>query len=138
MPRLKHGAILGDLILPFLGLLQRGRVDILQADEDPVNAGPARLVDEAADLVGHGVYLGDDMEAQPILFAHPDQSVEHRLPVPVPREVVIGDEEVMYTLSNILSHDTLDIVRIARTRFAPLNVDDRTEAAQERAAAASV
>ena len=123
---------------PFLRLLQRFRVDALQADEHAIDAGPAGLLDEARDLVAHRVDLRDDLDAQALLLAHRDQAVEDRFPVLVAREVVVGDEEVVHALREVGADDALDVVGAARARLAPLHVDDGAEAAQERAAAPGV
>src|SRR5678815_5636037 len=51
VPRLKHGAILGDLVLLLVRREQIVRVDILQPNEDTSDPGAHRFVDE----IGHAV-----------------------------------------------------------------------------------
>ena len=67
-----------------------------------------------------------------------DQAVEDRLPVLVAGEVVVGDEEVVTPWARLArtSRSTSSASRAAR--LAALDVDDRAEAALERAAAAGV
>ena len=138
VPRLQHRAVLGDVVLAFPRLLQRIGVDALQADEHAVDPGARRLLDEAADLVASVSTWATIVNAQALLFAHLDQPVEDRLPVLVAREVVVGDEEVVHALREVGAHEALDVVGVARARLASLDVDDRAEAAVERAAAAGV
>ena len=76
MPRLQHRSILGNPILTFARFLQRFGIDAFHADENAIDAGAARLLDEAADLVRHRVDLRDDLDRQAFLFAHLDQPVE--------------------------------------------------------------
>ena len=60
------------------------------------------------------------------------------LPVPVAGEIVVGDEEGLDPLREILADDRLEVVGGAEAALAPLDVDDRAEAALERAAAAEI
>ncbi len=100
--------------------------------------GARRLLDEATDLVHRRVDLGHHVDPLALDFAHVDQAIEDRLPVLVARQVVVGDEEVVHALGEVGAHQPLDIVGVARARLASLDVDDRAEAAHERAAAAGV
>ena len=59
VPGLQHLAVLGDLVLALLGGQQIVRVDVLEADEDAIDAGPARLMDEVRNAVALGVDLDD-------------------------------------------------------------------------------
>ena len=79
-----------------------------------------------------------NLKASPSLLAHLDQAVEDRLPVPVAGEIVVGDEEAVDALGQVDAHHPLDVVGVAPARLAPLHVDDRAEAALERAAAPGV
>ncbi len=60
------------------------------------------------------------------------------LPVAVAGEIVVGDEEVVDALREVLAHQRLDIVGRAAARLAALHVDDGAERALERAAAAGI
>ena len=67
-PFLNHFAILGDLVLPFLGGDQIVRVDIFEPDEDVANAGLRRLLDEIRNLVAERVDLdGEDEVGNSVL-----------------------------------------------------------------------
>ena len=74
----------------------------------------------------------------PWLVLEIDQPVEDRLPVAVAGEIVVGDEIVVDALGVIGAHDRLDVIGAPIARFAALDIDDRAEAALERAAAAGV
>ena len=89
-------------------------------------------------LVAQGVDLDDEVQRQPLLLAHLDQAVEDRLPIAVAREIVVGDEEAVDALRQVGAHQPLDVVGVAPARLAPLHVDDRAEAALERATAPGV
>jgi hypothetical protein len=67
-----------------------------------------------------------------------DDPVEDRFPVLVAREIVVGDEEAVDALFEILAQDALDVVGTAAARFAALHVDNGAERALERTAAAGV
>src|SRR5437763_2538111 len=138
MPSLQHRAILGDAILSLARLFERRGVDTFHADEHTIDPGAPGLVDESPNLVRHRVDLRDDLDRQAFYFAHSDQPVENRLPVSVAGEVIVRDEEVVYALREIGAHELFDIVRAAHARFAPLDIDDRAKAAQERTAAAGI
>ncbi len=83
-----------------------------------------------------------DLQQQPnfeaLLLAQFDEAVENGLPVPVAGEIVVGDEKAGDALCGVGAHDRLDVVRGPITGLASLNVDDRAEAALERAAAPRV
>src|SRR5262249_3270767 len=53
-------------------------------------------------------------------------------------EIVIGDEESIDTLGDVLSDNLVDILGGAAARFAALHIDDGAERAQERASAAGI
>ena len=84
------------------------------------------------------VHLDHQLEAQAVALAQRDQPVEDRLPVPVAREVVVGDEEAPHALRQVAPDDRLDVVRGAPAGDPALHVDDGAEAALERAAAAGI
>src|SRR5439155_24951513 len=71
-------------------------------------------------------------------FPQLDQSVENRLPLPVPREIVIRDEKLVDALPPVEAHEMLDVVGRAITRLAALYVDVRAKRALVRAAATGV
>ncbi len=137
-PGLQHDPVLGDLVLPLRRFLEVRRVDVLQADEHLGAAGARRLLDEVRDLVTHGVHLHVQVDLEPVHLAHLDDAVEDRLPVLVAGEVVVGDEVAAEPLLGAGADQHLDVVRRAVARLAPLHVDDRAEAARERAAASGV
>ena len=58
--------------------------------------------------------------------------------MPVAREIVVGDEELVDALRPIEAHEMFDVVGRAEARFAALDVDDRAERALIRTAAAGV
>ena len=100
-PFLEHLAVFGDSVLALLGGHQVVRIDVLQTDENARHAGPLGLGDEILDLVAQGVDLDDDREGQVQLLPEIAEPVENRFPVPVAREVVVGDEKAADTLSDI-------------------------------------
>ena len=122
----------------FLAAAEIVRVDVLQADEDARDAGALRLLDEVRDLVAERVDLDHQAERDPVLLAQLDQAVEDRLPFPVAREIVVGDEELVDALRPVEPHQMLDVVRRAVARLAALHVDDGAERALIGAAAAGV
>ena len=75
---------------------------------------------------------------EPFLLAQLDQPVEKLLPIAVAGEIVVGDEEGLDPLGEVLADDPFEVVGGAEPALAPLDVDDRAEAALERAAAAEV
>ena len=64
--------------------------------------------------------------------------VEDRLPVLVPGEIVVRDEEGAQALRIVHPNDVLDIVWRAAARFAALHVDDRAERTLIGTAAAGI
>src|SRR5204863_9207855 len=96
------------------------------------------LVDEVRDPVAQGVDLDGEVGLQPLLLAKLYEAVEEFLPVAVAGEIVVGDEEGLYSLGDILAHDLLEVVGGAEAALASLDVDDRAEAALERAASAEI
>ena len=138
LPRQQHLAVFRDLVLPLLGAHQVRRIDILQTDEDALDAGAGALFHEVRQLVAQRIDLDDDADRHLLLFAQVDQAVEDRLPVLVAREIVVGDEEAAGALRDIGAHDLLDIVGRAPPRLAPLHVDDGAERTLIGAAAPGV
>jgi hypothetical protein len=88
--------------------------------------------------VAQRVDLDDELHRQTVDLAQLDEPVEDRLPLPVAGKVVVSDEEVAHALGEIGAYNVLDIVGVAITRLAALDVDDRAERALERAAAPGV
>ena len=138
MPRLQHPAIVGDLVLAFLGGQQVVRVDVLQPDEHAEHAGPARLVDEVFDLMTLRIDLDDQGQFDALVLLELDQPVEELLPVLVAGHVVVGDEERGDALPVVVAHDGFEIVGGAEAALAALDIDDGAERALERAAAAKI
>ena len=101
---------------------------------------PARfaLLDEARNLVAQRVDLDHQAERNLVDLAQLDQAIEDRLPIPVAREIVVGDEEAGDALRPVRAHDLLDVVGRAAARLAALHVDDRAERTLERAAAPGI
>ena len=95
----------------------------------------ARLLNEIRHAVAQRVHLDRELEAEALIFAQVDQSIEDRFPVLVAGEVVVGDEEAADPGGVIGADDRLDVVGGAVARLAPLHVDDRAERALEWAAA---
>ena len=137
-PGLQHDPVLPDLVLPLLRALERLRIDALEPDEHLVAAGPRRLLDEARNLVAERVDLKDELDRNALGLPELDQAVEDRLPVAVAGEIVVGDEIMGDALGVVGAHDRLDVVGGAVARLAALDIDDRAEAALERAAAPGV
>jgi hypothetical protein len=137
-PGEKHLAVFVHTVLLFLRLQQIVGVDVFEPDEQALAAGARRLLDEIRDAVAERVDLNDELQFEPVALAHLDQPVEDRLPVPIAREIVVGDEEAEDTLREVGAHQALDIVGVAPARLAALHIDDRAKAALERAAAAGV
>ena len=84
------------------------------------------------------VDLKQQTYSETFALAQLDQAIEDRLPVAVAGEIVVGDEEARDPLRRIGAHDGLDIVGRAIAGFAALHIDDRAEAALERAAAPGI
>ena len=62
LPGEQHLAVFGDLVLPLLGAEQVVRIDVLQPDENPLNAGARAFLDEVRQLVAQRVDLDDEAE----------------------------------------------------------------------------
>src|SRR5215813_2851283 len=133
MPCLQHRAILGDAVLALARIFERIWVDVLQADEYAVDASAGSLLDKTADLVRHGVHLGDHVDLQAFFFAHFDQTIEYCLPGLVTRQIIVGDEELVHALGDVGANQPFDVVRAAGPGLTPLNFDDRAEAAEKGA-----
>ena len=71
-------------------------------------------------------------------LAQLDQAVEQRLPVAVAGEIVVGDEEALDALRDVLADDPLEIVGRAEPALAALHVDDGAERALIGTAAAEI
>ena len=122
----------------FLAPIRDCGIDVLQADEDRVAAGASRLLDEVRDAVAERVDLQQEPDFEALLLAQFDEAIEDRLPIAVAGEIVVGDEKARDPLRGVGAHDRLDVVGGPIAGLAPLNVDDRAEAALERAAAPGV
>ena len=138
LPGEQHLAIVADPVLLLLGADQAFRIDVLKADEDALDAGARRLLDEIRNLVAERIDLDDELELQFLHLAQMDQPVEDRLPVLVARQIVVGDEEVLDALGGIGADQGFDVVGRPVARLAALDIDDRAEGALERAAAPGV
>src|SRR5262245_34385880 len=68
LPGKQHLAIFGDLVLALLRRDEIVRVDVLQSNEHPRDAGPLRLRDEVFDFVAKGVDLDHQAERNPALL----------------------------------------------------------------------
>ena len=136
-PREQHVAVVRDVVLLLVRAVEAVGIDVLEADEHALDPGRSGLFDEARNLVAHRVDLDHEAGVQALL-AQRDQPVEDRLPVPVAREIVVGDEEVAHAVGVVGAHDPLDVVGGPVARLAPLDVDDRAEGAEERTAPARV
>ena len=136
-PLLQHVAILGDLVLALLGRQQIVGIDVLKPDKDAPHAGLGRLLDEIGNAMAQRVDLDGEADIQS-LAPQLDQAVEQLLPVPVAGKIVVGDEEPLDALGDILAHEPFEIVGRAKAALAPLHIDDRAERALVRAAAAEI
>ena len=58
--------------------------------------------------------------------------------MPISREIIVGDEEPDHAFFQMRAQQPLDVVSGPVARLAPLHVDDRAEAALERAAAPGI
>src|SRR5208337_5009975 len=97
-----------------------------------------RLLDEVRNLMAQRVDLQDQLDPEALVLPQIDQAVENRLPIPVPCEIVVGDEIVRYALRGMGAHDRFDVIGGPIARSTALDIDDRAEAALEGAAAAGV
>ena len=109
-PFLQHLAVVGDLVLTFLGGDEIVRVDVLQSDEHPADARLCGLFDEIRDLVTKRVDLDGEADLRTIAFAQRYQTVEQQLPIAVAGEIVVGDEEARDALGIVFADDLLEIV----------------------------
>ena len=121
----------------FLAAEQILRVDVLQPDEHPPHAGLGRLLDEVRNAVAQRVHLDGEADVHAFL-AQRDHPVEQRFPVAVAGEIVVGDEEALDALRDVLADDLLQIVGRAEAALAALHVDDGAERALIGAAAAEI
>ena len=138
LPGQQHVAVFGDLVLPLLGGEQIIRIDVLEPDEDAGDAGAFGFGDEIRNFVAQRVDLDQKAHVHAVLLAQLDDAVEDRFPVLVAGEIVVGDEEAVDAVFEILAQDALDVIRTSAARFAALHIDDGAERALERTAAAGV
>jgi hypothetical protein len=80
------------LFWPLLGRQQDSGIDVLKPDEHAVQPR-ARAFSMKAGMRWQSVSTCSSSLIRSLLLAQLDQAVEDRLPVPVAREVVVGDEE---------------------------------------------
>ena len=109
-PGEQHLAIFRDLVLAFLGRREIVGIDVLQADEHPGHAGAFRLRNEARDLVAQRVDLDHQADRNPINLPKPDEAIEDRLPLPVARKIIVGDEELVDALRPVEAQQMFDVV----------------------------
>src|SRR5579862_3655195 len=114
LPGQQHFAIFGDFVLLFLGAHQAVGINVFEPDEDTDYPGAPGLLDKTRDQVAHGVDLNHEFDIELLVLAQIDNTVENALPVGVAGEVVVGDEEAVYSLRKILAEDLFDVV--GRTR----------------------
>src|SRR4029077_7039301 len=105
------------------------RIDVLEPDEDALDAAARALLDEVRQLVAERIDLDDDAELEPFLLAQLDQAIEDRLPILVAGEIVVGNEEAIEALLQVGAHQQFDVVRVAPARVATLHIDDGAERA---------
>ena len=96
------------------------------------------FVDEVRDLMAERVDLDGELEPHTELLAKLGDPVEDRIPVPVCGPVVVRQKVLANAALEIGADQTLDIIGGPMARRTTLNVDDRAEAAQERAATTGV
>ena len=133
LPRQQHLAIFGDLVLPLVGRCETLRIDALQPEKHPRDAGRLGLVDEAVDLVTQRVDLDHQLDVLAAglrdLAAQLGEPIEDLLPILVAGEIVVGHEEPEHALREIFAHQPFDVVGAAAARLAALHVDDGAERA---------
>src|ERR1700730_14147600 len=132
-PRLKHRAVLSDLVLPFGRTFQAFWINAFQPDKYSATSGPNLFRDKIRDLVTGGVHLQRQMDFETSRRPQLNNAVENCLPTPVAREVIISDEVAMRALRISGTNDLFDVVLGSESGFPTLNIDDCTEAAIERA-----
>src|SRR5262249_15145340 len=114
-------------------------IDTLHTNEHPRAAGADCLFDEPGDLVTLRIDLDQELEMNPaFLLAQGNQAVEDCFPILVSGQIIVGDEETHYAVGKMGAHKALYVVGVAESRLAPLDINDRAEAALERTAAAGV
>src|SRR5262249_7315230 len=138
LPGKQHLAIFSNLVLTLLGCGEIVGVDVFQSDEDPRDARSLGFLHKVRDLVAKRVDLDHQGERNAVEFAQLDQPVEDRLPFAVAREIVVRDEELVDALSPVEAYELLHVIGRTIARLAALHVDDRTERALVRAAAAGI
>src|SRR5581483_10081080 len=138
LPGEQHLAVFGNLVLLFAATQKALGIDAFETDKDARHSGASGLFDEPGNAVAHGVHLQDELDVEPLLFAHDDQAIEDRLPVLVAGEIVVGDEEPVDALGEVGAHDQLDVIGGTAAAFAALDVDDGAKGALKRAAAAGI
>src|SRR5579864_672588 len=138
LPGEQHFAIFGDLVLLLAGAQEILGVDIFESDEDADHAGSLGFFDEMRQAMTHGVDLNDELDVELFPLAQLNDAIEDQFPIGVAGEVVVGDEEPVDALGEVLADDLLDVVGGAAAGFPALDVDDGAEGAEEGAAPAGV
>ena len=113
-------------------------MNILQSDEHISDAGAFGFLDKTRDFVTLGIHLNGGRDIQLFLLPKLDQFVEDRLPILISGEIVVGNEKPFDTLLIARPNQAGDILRTSSPGFLPLDVNDRTEAALEGAAASGI
>ena len=78
-------------------------------------------------------------EGDMFLFAQTDKSVEELAPAGIPREVIVREEAVRDPHAMVVLPDEFDdLLRVTAPHRPPLDIDDRAEAALERASSSRI
>src|SRR5215831_6086675 len=88
--------------------------------------------------MAQGIDLDHKPDLQALAEAQLDHAVKQRFPMPVAREIVVGDEEALDTLNIVLADNPLQVVRRSESALAPLHVNDGAERALVRTASAQI
>src|SRR4029078_3096079 len=80
------------------------------------------------DAVAQRVHLDGEADIQS-LAPKLDQAVDQLLPVAIRGKIVVGDEEALDALGDILAHEPFEIVSRSKSALATLHVDDSSKGA---------
>jgi hypothetical protein len=119
LPGQQHLAVFGDLVLPFLGAEQIGRVDVLEPDEHALDAGTCAFLDKIRQLVAKRVDLDNQTGVEFLHLAQVNTAVVDRFPILVAGEIVVGEKEGAQALRVVHPHDLFDVVRERRRDLRP-------------------
>ena len=134
LPLQNHLTVFGDPVLLLLSAHQTVGIDGFQADKHAYDTSAFGLLNELRQPVTHGVHLDDELDVEFLIFAQVDQPVEDRFPVHIAGEVIVGDEEPIDALCNVVANNLLDVICSPPPGLAALHIDDGAERAKKRTA----